>query len=220
MFAYIFGGAISGSVAGLPADHHPRHPRPDRADRLHGDRRPAPRGHGQGRLRPVQVAADRPDRPAGRADAIADLLRYAHRGHADDRSPASLMGYRPGGGARRRSSAAWLLTIIAGWSLAWIFTWLGTIGPQRPGGPGHLDDDHVPADLPVQRVRPGRHPARLAAGLRERQPGLAMWSPPSGTSLNDGPGHRRRSAGRSSAARSWSRSSRRWRCGPTAARCS
>ena len=30
MFAYIFGGAISGSVAGLPADHHPRHPRADR----------------------------------------------------------------------------------------------------------------------------------------------------------------------------------------------
>ena len=24
-------------------------------------------------------------------------------------------------------SAAWLLTVVAGWSLAWIFTWLGTV---------------------------------------------------------------------------------------------
>ena len=30
MFAYIFGGAISGDVAELPAAHDPRHPRPDR----------------------------------------------------------------------------------------------------------------------------------------------------------------------------------------------
>ena len=30
MFTYIFGGAIAGSTRELPADHHPRHPRPDR----------------------------------------------------------------------------------------------------------------------------------------------------------------------------------------------
>ena len=90
---------------GLPADHHPRHPRPDRADRLHGDRHPAPRGHGQGRLRPVQVAADRPDRarwPARRsptccATATAATLTIL---------TGIAMGYRPGGGVARRRSAA------------------------------------------------------------------------------------------------------------------
>ena len=68
MFAYIFGGAISGRRAELPAADHPRHRRADRADRLHRHRRPAARGHGQGRLRPLQVAADRPDRAARRPD--------------------------------------------------------------------------------------------------------------------------------------------------------
>ena len=66
----------------LPADHHPRHPRPDRAHRLHGDRHPAARGHGQGRLRPVQVAADRPDRAAGRPGARRPAA-LRHRRHAD-----------------------------------------------------------------------------------------------------------------------------------------
>ena len=35
------------------------------------------------------------------------------------------MGYRPGGGVPG-VLAGWLLTIVAGWSLAWIFTYLGT----------------------------------------------------------------------------------------------
>ena len=87
MFAYIFGGAISGSVQSYLPIIITGILGPDRADRLHGDRHPAPRGHGQGRLRPVQVAADRPDRAAGRpgasptccATAIAATLTIAHR---------------------------------------------------------------------------------------------------------------------------------------------
>ena len=58
--------------------------------------------------------------------ALADLLRYATaatltiaRRRADGLPPRR----------RRRSacSAAWTLTVIAGWSLAWIFTCLGTV---------------------------------------------------------------------------------------------
>jgi ABC-2 type transport system permease protein len=37
-----------------------------------------------------------------------------------------LMGYRPGGGILG-VVGGWLLTVVAGWSLAWIFTWLGTL---------------------------------------------------------------------------------------------
>ena len=68
MFAYIFGGAVSGDVERLPADPDPRADRPDRAHRLRRHRRPAARGHGQGRLRPVPGAADLADRAVGRPD--------------------------------------------------------------------------------------------------------------------------------------------------------
>ena len=83
------------------------------------------------------------------------------------------MGYRPGGGVLGVARPRSLLAIVAGWSLAWIFTWFGTIARSAPQRAGHLDDDPVPADVPVQRVRAGRHAAGLAAGVREGQPGLA-----------------------------------------------
>ncbi|MGL5928252.1 MAG: ABC transporter permease, partial [Dermatophilaceae bacterium] len=38
-----------------------------------------------------------------------------------------VMGYRPGGGIAGVAAAV-LLAVIAGWSLAWIFTWFGTVG--------------------------------------------------------------------------------------------
>ena len=41
------------------------------------------------------------------------------------------MGYRPGGGVFG-VLAALLLVIVTGWSLAWIFTFVGIIGTQRP----------------------------------------------------------------------------------------
>lgn len=57
--------------------------------------------------------------------AIADLVRYS--------TAATLtlvvgiaMGYRPGGGALG-VLGGWLVTVFAGWSLAWVFTWLGTV---------------------------------------------------------------------------------------------
>ncbi|GAA0985117.1 ABC transporter permease [Acrocarpospora macrocephala] len=56
---------------------------------------------------------------------IADLIRY---GIASVLTLATglFIGYRPGGGVLG-CVAGVALTMIAGWSLAWIFTWLGTM---------------------------------------------------------------------------------------------
>ncbi|GAB3160731.1 ABC transporter permease [Microbispora hainanensis] len=56
---------------------------------------------------------------------IADLIRY---GIASVLTvvTALIIGYRPGGGVLGCIGGV-ALTIIAGWSLAWIFTWLGTM---------------------------------------------------------------------------------------------
>ena len=94
---------------------------------------------------------------------IADLLRYAIAA-----TLTFVIGIVDGLPARRRRrsacSAAIVLTVVAGWSLAWIFTWFGTIARSAAGRPGHLDDDPVPADVPVQRVR--ARPTRCRAGCR------------------------------------------------------
>lgn len=56
---------------------------------------------------------------------LADVLRY---GIAATLTLATgfAMGYRPGGGMLG-VTLGWLLVIIAGWSMSWIFAWLGTI---------------------------------------------------------------------------------------------
>lgn len=56
---------------------------------------------------------------------MADLIRY---GVAATLTLASgiAMGYRPGGGVLG-VLGGWLLTIVSGWSLAWVFTWIGTL---------------------------------------------------------------------------------------------
>jgi ABC-2 type transport system permease protein len=56
---------------------------------------------------------------------IADLLRYAIASTLTFAAGIA-MGYRPGGGVLG-VLAAILLTVIAGWSLAWVFTWVGTL---------------------------------------------------------------------------------------------
>lgn len=55
--------------------------------------------------------------------AVADLLRYGIAATLTILVGIA-MGYRPD---PLGAVAGWLLTIIAGWSLAWIFTWLGTV---------------------------------------------------------------------------------------------
>ena len=56
--------------------------------------------------------------------AMADLVRYATAATLTI-TVGIAMGYRPGGGVPG-VIAGWTLTVIAGWSLAWIFTYLGT----------------------------------------------------------------------------------------------
>ena len=46
------------------------------------------------------------------------------------------MGYRPGGGVPG-VLAAIVLAILAGWSMAWIFTWFGTVGSSAQAVQGY-----------------------------------------------------------------------------------
>jgi ABC-2 type transport system permease protein len=55
----------------------------------------------------------------------ADLLRYAIAATLTIFT-GFVMGYRPGGGAGG-VAAAWLLVVVAGWSMAWIFAYIGSI---------------------------------------------------------------------------------------------
>ena len=88
MFAYIFGGAISGSVADYLPILIPGILAQTALTASMATGHPAARGHGQGRLRPVQVAADRPDRAAGRARRSPTCCATAPRRRSPS-SPAS-----------------------------------------------------------------------------------------------------------------------------------
>src|SRR3954471_19919459 len=65
---------------------------------------------------------------------VADTLRYAIAGTLTFLTGMA-MGYRPDGGVLGVLGAI-LLGIIAGWSLAWIFTWFGTVGRSAQGVQG------------------------------------------------------------------------------------
>jgi ABC-2 type transport system permease protein len=65
---------------------------------------------------------------------VADTLRYAIAGTLTFLTGMA-MGYRPDGGVVGVLGAI-LLGIVAGWSLAWIFTWFGTIGRSAQGVQG------------------------------------------------------------------------------------
>ncbi len=154
----------------LPAGADPRDPGADDPDGLHRDRRAAARGHGQGRLRTLQGTADRSGgtsgrphgrRPAPLHDRVRADLRHGHR----DGLPARRRRLR----RRHRDPADDHHRLVDGVDLHL----RRDHRQERPVGAGHLDDDHVPADVPVQRLRPGRHPPRLVADVRPDQPGLA-----------------------------------------------
>src|SRR5664279_1255820 len=55
---------------------------------------------------------------------MADLARYAIAAGVT-LIVSALMGYRPGGGVPGVAAGV-VLTVITGWSLAWIFMWIGT----------------------------------------------------------------------------------------------
>src|SRR5690606_33223008 len=124
MFTYIFGGAISGSVAnylpliipGILAQTALT------ASMATGVQLREDMDKGVfDRFKSLPIARIAP--LAG--PMVADLLRYGIAATLPILT-GFLMGYRPDGGLFG-VLACWLLTIGAGWSIAWIFCWLGTI---------------------------------------------------------------------------------------------
>jgi ABC-2 type transport system permease protein len=124
MFAYIFGGAISGSVAkylplmipGILAQTALT------ACMATGVQLREDMEKGVfDRFKSLPIARIAP--LAG--PMVADLLRYTIAAGLTFATGIA-MGYRPGGGVLGVAGAM-LLTIVAGWSLAWVFTWVGTI---------------------------------------------------------------------------------------------
>ncbi|MBA3781158.1 MAG: ABC transporter permease [Nocardioides sp.] len=85
---------------------------------------------------------------------VADMIRYFIAATLTFATGIA-MGYRPGGGVIG-VGAAILLAILAGWSLAWIFTWFGTVGSSAQAVQGYslmvmfpltfLSNAFVPAD--------------------------------------------------------------------------
>ena len=85
---------------------------------------------------------------------VADMIRYLIAGMLTF-ATGMVIGYRPGGGVLGVAMAI-LLGVIAGWSLAWIFTWFGTVGRSAQAVQGYslmvmfpltfLSNAFVPAD--------------------------------------------------------------------------
>ena len=124
MFAYIFGGAISGSVKdylpliipGILAQTALT------SSMAMGTQLREDMDKGVfDRFRSLPIARIAP--LAG--PALADIIRYTVASTLTILVGLA-MGYRPGGGLLG-TLGGWLLTIVAAWSLAWIFTWLGTV---------------------------------------------------------------------------------------------
>ncbi|GAB3864703.1 ABC transporter permease [Nocardioides maradonensis] len=124
MFGYIFGGAISGSVSaylplmipGILAQTTLT------ASMASGTQMREDMDKGVfDRFKSLPIARIAP--LAG--PVIADLLRYGIAATITI-AVGMLMGYRPGGGFLG-VAAGWLMTIVAGWSLSWIFVALGTV---------------------------------------------------------------------------------------------
>ena len=66
IFVYIFGGAVAGHHPDVPAVPAPGHPGADDRDGRHRHRRQPQHRHGEGHLRPLQVAAHPAVGAAGR----------------------------------------------------------------------------------------------------------------------------------------------------------
>ena len=124
MFTYIFGGAVSGSVAsympliipGILAQTALT------ACMAMGTQLREDMDKGVfDRFKSLPIARIAP--LAG--PALADAIRYVIAATLTILVGLA-MGYRPGGGVLG-TLGGWLLTIVAAWSLAWIFTWLGTV---------------------------------------------------------------------------------------------
>ncbi len=124
MFAYIFGGAISGSVADYLPLLIPGILAQTALTTCMATGVQLREDIDKGvfdRFRSLPMARIAP--LAG--PAVADLIRYGVAATLTILTGLA-MGYRPGGGLAG-VAAGWLLTVGAAWSLGWIFTWLGTV---------------------------------------------------------------------------------------------
>ena len=153
MFAYIFGGAISGSVSAYLPLMIPGILAQTTLTACMATGVQLREDMDKGvfdRFRSLPIARIAP--LAG--PMLADLLRYAIAATLTF-AVGLAMGYRPGGGPFG-VLGGWALTIVAGWSLAWVFTWLGTIAKSAQGVQGislmimfpltFLSNAYVPVD--------------------------------------------------------------------------
>jgi ABC-2 type transport system permease protein len=125
MFAYIFGGAVSGDVASYLPLIIPGILAQTTLTACIATGIQLREDMDKGvfdRFRSLPIARIAP--LAG--PMIADLLRYTVATVLTFATGLA-MGYRPGGGVPGVLGAA-LLTIACGWSMAWIFTWVGIVG--------------------------------------------------------------------------------------------
>jgi len=124
MFAYIFGGAISGSVSAYLPLIIPGILAQTALTTCMAMGTQLREDMDKGvfdRFRSLPIARIAP--LAG--PALADVIRYTIAATLTILVGLA-MGYRPGGGVIG-TLGGWALTIFAAWSLAWIFTWLGTV---------------------------------------------------------------------------------------------
>lgn len=124
MFTYIFGGAISGSVANYMPIIIPGILAQTALTACMAMGTQLREDMDKGvfdRFKSLPIARIAP--LAG--PALADVIRYVIAATLTILVGLA-MGYRPGGGFVG-TLGGWALTIVAAWSLAWIFTWLGTI---------------------------------------------------------------------------------------------
>jgi ABC-2 type transport system permease protein len=153
MFAYIFGGAISGSVSAYLPIIIPGILAQTALTTCMAMGTQLREDMDKGvfdRFRSLPIARIAP--LAG--PALADVIRYTVASTLTI-LVGLVMGYRPGGGVLG-TLAGWALTIFAAWSLAWIFTWLGTVARSAQAVQGislmimfpltFLSNAFVPAD--------------------------------------------------------------------------
>lgn len=124
MFAYIFGGAVSGSVEAYLPIVIPGILAQTALTACMATGTQMREDMDKGvfdRFRSLPMARIAP--LAG--PMVADLSRYAIAATLTILTGV-VMGYRPGGGLFG-ISGCWLLVVISGWCLSWIFAWLGTV---------------------------------------------------------------------------------------------
>ena len=128
-----------------------------------------------------------------------------------------VIGFRIDDQPAARSLAALALAIAFALCFCWISVWVGMMARTSGAVQGIMFLLVLAAVLRQQHVRPDRHDAGLAAGVRQGQPDHATWSASVRGLMLGGPVA---DAPALDAASGWPacwRCSSRWRCGPTAA---